>query len=237
MHDSAGVGGRYEEEIRKWIERSLPVGWAPAGWEPARTGHEGVLTVGGLVGGYRRYLSRIWGEDWQQVEMDENQVREYRATLERAREMMRAGRPRGDSRGSSTGRQRINWGGDKDMMREGKQLLGEARGRYGHLDDGLERRWTARVLEDLTGDYGSWAAAVFGDRELRRLREKWAERGVSLSDRKAGMEVVGDAYWYVIGREPEATWDRPRSFLEQNADRYGLDLGIVGADGRWVRTG
>ena len=122
-------------------------------------------------------------------------------------------------------------------MQEGKRLIADARRRYGQLDATMGKLWTARVLEDLAGDYGPWAAAVFGNRELRRLRKKWTERGVSLSDRKTGMEVVGHAYWYVIGREPKAPWNEPRNILEQNADKYGLDLGIVGADGRWVRTG
>lgn len=233
VYGSAAVKQRYDEEVAKWIERSLRVGWAPAGWEPAKTGHEGVLTVAELVGGYRRYLVGTWGEDWPRVEMDEGQVREYQAALERARELMRAGRSRGNSRG----RRRVRWGGDRELMRQGKHLLVEARGRYRHLDDSLERLWTARVLDDLVGDYGPWAAAVLGDRELRQLRNKWTERGVTLSDRKAGMEVVGNAYWHVIGREPKAPWDMPRSFLEQNANQYGLDLGIIGADGHWVRTG
>jgi hypothetical protein len=232
VHGSAEVQANYEIAVRDWIERSLRVGWAPAGWKPAETRHEGVLTVGELVVGYRRYLARTTGEGWVHAEIDESQARAYRAALERAREMMRAGRPRGDS----SSRERGKRGGDKGMMREGKRLIAEARRRYGHLDDSLERCWTARVLDDLVGDHGTWAAAVLGDRELRRLREKWAERGVSLSDRKAGMEVIGDAFWYVIGREPEAPWDRPRDFLEQNADRFGLDLGMVGADGRWVRS-
>jgi hypothetical protein len=241
VHGSEGIEDRYEAAVRDWIRRSLEVGWAPAEWKPAETGHEGVLTVAELVGGYRRNLDRSWGDDWQQVEIDEGQVREYRAALDRARELMRAGRPRGDSsgrqRGDPRGRLRIKWGGDKEMFREGKKFLDEARGRYGYLDDGLERRWTARVLDDLIDDYGSWAAAVLGDRELRLLRKKWTERGVSLSDRKSGMKVVEDAYRYVIGRKPRAPWNLDRSVLEQNAQEFGLDLGAMGADGRWVRTG
>src|SRR4051794_37921270 len=61
VYGSAEVERKYEEAVRAWIERSLEVGWAPAGWEPDRTGHEGVLTVGELVGGFRRYLDRTWG--------------------------------------------------------------------------------------------------------------------------------------------------------------------------------
>ena len=222
---SAGVRERYEEEIGEWIERSLPVGWAPAGWEPARTGHEGVLTVEELVAGYRRHLAGGWGAGWWHAGAEPYVVREYREALERAHELMRKGRRRGD------------WSGDRRISREGKRLVLDARRRFGHLDDRLEKLWAARVLNDLVRDYGPMAAAVLGDRELRQLRGRWAADGRSLGDRKAGMVVVKDAYCYVVRREPRAPWDLDRGYLEEHAHEYGLDLGIVGADGRWVRTG
>lgn len=224
VHGSDGVEGKYEEERRVWIELSLEVGWAPAEWKPAETGHEGVLTVGELVAGYRVRMDDVWGLGWQRVGVDPCEVEEWRAALERGWSLIRRGRRRG------------NWGGDREMVREGKQLVAEARVRFGHLDEACGKLWYARVLDDLEGDYGPWAAAVLGDRELRRLRKKWAEEGRSLSDRKTGMGVVRDAYCYVVGRQARAEWDLAREYLEQNADQFGLDRGIVRADGRWVRT-
>ena len=221
VYGSAGVEERYGEEIREWIERSLQIGWAPAGWQPDRTGHEGVLTVEGLVGGFRRYLNEIWGENWEPFEPDPGKVQEFRAEQERARELMRRGR----------------WERDKKTLREGKLLSLQVRRRFQALDQSLERLWTSRVLGDLFEDMGSMAAAVVGDRELRQLRKKWTELDVPLVDRKAGMAVVRDAFFHVIGREPWAPWDLERSYLERNAHLYGVDFGVVGPDGRWVRTG
>jgi len=229
VHGSAGAIERYEQEIWKWVSQSLQVGWAPAGWQPAQTGHDGVLTVQGLVGGFKRYLESAWGEGWQLFEADPDQLREYKEALERARELRREGRPRKLDR-------KVRWMGDREMVRESKRLGLEARLRYGHLDVGLDRLWTAKVLSDLLGRFGRMASAVSGDRELRQLRAKWKADGCSLSDRKTGMEVVQDAYWHVIGRKPEAPWDLDRSVLEKEPQRYGLDFGTVGADGRWVRT-
>ncbi|SIO63342.1 hypothetical protein SAMN05444166_7318 [Singulisphaera sp. GP187] len=229
LDGSARAIGRYEEEIREWVSRSLHVGWGPAGWQPATTGHEGVLTVEGLVAGYRRHLDEVWGVEWQRGEMSSEEVLEYRTALERGRELTREGRPR------KLG-QEVRWMGDRQLVRKGKLFVLEARRRYGHLDACIKRLWAAQVLQDLIDKFGPMSVAVIGDRELRRLRKAWDARGHSLSDRKSGMEVVRDAYCHVIGREARAPWDLDRSQLERNADRFGLDRGVVGPDGRWVRT-
>ena len=220
VYGSAGVEERYGEEIREWIERSLQIGWAPAGWQPDRTGHEGILTVEGLVGGFRRYLNEIWRENWEQVEPDPGRVKEFRAEQERARELMRRGR----------------WERDRNTLREGKLLSIQVRRRFEGLDQSLERLRAIQVLGNLIEDFGDTAAAVFGDRESRRLINKWTEFGVPLVDRKAGMALVRDAFFHVTGREPWAPWDLERSYLERNAHRFGVDFGVVGPDGRWVRT-
>jgi hypothetical protein len=225
VYGSAGAKERYEKEVWDWTQWLLEVGWAPAEWKPAETGHSRVLTVGELVEGYRWHLAELWGEGWQRVRIDEDQVRAYREALDRGREQMKRGR-------------RIDgsvW--DRQGFREGKQLVDEARRRYGHLDEGLKKQWTEEVLDELLGDFGPVAAAVLGDRELRRLRGKLASRDLSFIDRKTGMGVVREAYCYVIGRKPCAPWNKDRSHLKQKANEYGVDLGIVGADGRWVRTG
>lgn len=221
---SAEINERYNKEVRDWIQWLLEAGSAPAEWKPAETGHEGVLTVGELVEGYRRHLTDVWGEGWQRVTIEEDRVREYGEALERGWDQMRRGR-RTDS---------SIW--DREGFREGKQLVEEARRRFGYLDEGRKKQWTAEALDDLLGKFGQMAAAVLGDRELRQLRRKWSVRGRSVVDRQAGMRVVKDAYCYVIGREPRAPWNLDRGSLEQKADEYGLDLGIVGDDGRWVRT-
>jgi len=69
LHGSAEAHERYDQEIREWVSRSLQVGWAPAGWQPAETGHNGVLTVQGLVEGYRRRLDAVWGLGWRRDEI------------------------------------------------------------------------------------------------------------------------------------------------------------------------
>lgn len=224
------VEARYEEEVRRWIEESLRVGWAPAGWRPAETGHEGVLTVADLVDGYGRRLESNWGRDWRRVELDPLRVREYQEALEEARRLRREGR-------ASEGRKPRKWVGDRLRVRESRRLAGEARVRHGRLDADLDKERTARVLDDLVVEFGPTAAAVLGDRELRRLREKWAEEGLPLADRRLAARVVKDAYRYVVGRDPWAPWDVPRSRLEREVDRFGLDLGAVGKDGRWARSG
>jgi len=224
-HGSVEADARYEEAVRDWSRWSLEVGSAPAGWKPAETGHEGVLTVGQLVEGYRRHLAEVRGEGWQRVGIEEDRVPEYEKALERGWEKMRTARRKGGS----------VW--DRDGFREGKERVQEARRRYGHLDEGRERRWTVEVLDDLLGEFGRMAAAILGDRELRQLRKKWGDRGRSVVDRQAGMGVVTAAYCHVIGREPWAPWNLERGDLERRADTFGLDLGIVRAGGRWVRTG
>jgi hypothetical protein len=225
VHGSEEVEERYEDEVRDWIEWSLEGGSAPAGWKPAETGHEGVLTVGELVEGYRRHLAEIWGAGWQQVRIDEDQAWEYGDALQAGWAQMRSGRVRGGS----------VW--DKDEFQKGKQRVKEARRRYGHLNEGLQKQWAMEVLGDLLREFGPLAAAVLGDKVLRPLRMTWVERGRSLVDRKLGMEVITDAYCYVIGRTPTAPWNLERGVLEQHADEFGVDRGIVRADGRWVRTG
>ncbi len=221
VHGTARAWERYQEEIRGWVERSLRVGWCPEGWEPARTGHEGVLTVGELVQGYGRSLDLSLGEGWRRSEVDPVEVEEYRAALERAREQQRRGR----------------WERDRDLTRDGKLLASEARQRFGHLEADLENHRTAQVLDDLSEAFGPMAAAAFGDRELRVLRQSWAERGRSLVDRKEGTGVIRDAFAVIVGREPWAPHDRDRSYLEAYPHLFGLDLGYVGIDGRWVGTG
>ena len=232
VHGSAAAGHRYDEEIRDWVDRSLRVGWCPESWQPARTGHAGVLTVGGVVEAFGERLAGSWGTGWRDVEVDAVQVRRYREDLERALELIRQARRMGRHDGS---RQEHRGAWDHELLDQGKRLRREAGERFGHLDGGLHRLLTARVLEDLLGDFGPVAAAALGDRELRRLRAKWAGRGLSLSDRKVGMKVVQDAFVHVIGRKPSAPWDLDRSFLERHAEEYGLDLGIVGEGGRWVK--
>src|SRR5262245_37751005 len=91
-YDSPDVETRYQEAIQAWKLRALGVGWAPAGWEPAETGHVGVLTVGELVAGYERYLDSAWGKDWRHVDLDSGQVQEYREALKRGWEQMNRGR-------------------------------------------------------------------------------------------------------------------------------------------------
>lgn len=225
VHGSAQVGERYRGVIQDWIERSLQVGWAPAGWDPGRTGHANVLTVGELVEGYRRYAGEVGGLARREERLDPEEVREYREMLDRGRELMRRGRPAGD------------WSGDRESFREGRSLVEQARRRYGGLDDALERLWNAQVLEDMVGDFGATAAAVMGDHELRMLRKKWTERGVPLSDRKGGLRFVRAVFSHVIGRGPRAEWNLERKHLQENAHEFGLDFGHVAADGRWVRTG
>jgi len=188
------------------------------------------LTVEDLVEGYRRHLDEFWGSGWRRDEIDPDQFLAYREARGKARELIRQGRPR-----MLDGK--VHWVGDRQMLREGKQLAREARRLHGHLDAAEERLWAARVLEDLVAGFGPISAAVVGDRELRQLRGKWAGQGRSLADRKAGMEWVRDAYYYVIGREPWAPWDLDRVYLERHAHEFGLDLGSVGPDGRWVRSG
>jgi hypothetical protein len=221
VRGTTGIRERYEEEIRVWVELSLRVGWCPEGWEPALTGHEGVLTVGELVQGYGRSLDLSLGEGWKRSEVDPVEVDEYRTTLERAREQQRRGR----------------WERDHDLTRDGKLLASEARQRFGHLEADLENHRAALVLDDLAEAFGPMAAAAFGDRELRVLRRSWAERGRSLVDRKAGTGVIRDAFAVVVGREPWAPHDRDRRYLEAYPHLFGLDLGYVETDGRWVRTG
>ena len=221
VRGAAGTRERYDEEIRGWVERSLRGGWCPEGWEPARTGHEGVLTVRELVQGFRTALDLTLGERWRRSEQDPVEVEEYRATLERAREQGRRGR----------------WSRDHDLIREGKLLALEARQRFGHLETDLANHYTAQVLEDLSESCGPMAAAAFGDRELRIIRQNWSEKGHSLVDRKEGTGVIKDAFAVVVGREPWAPHDLYRSHLEAEPHLFGLDLGYVGTNGRWVRTG
>ena len=221
VYGTSEAGHRYEQEIQGWVEGSLKVGWCPEGWEPARTGHEGVLTIGGLVVGYGRYLDQSLGMGWRRPEIDPVEAEEYRAALERAREQMRRGR----------------WGRDKELARDGKLIASEARRRFGHLEAGLDRLRTAQVLDDLGEAFGLMAAAAFGDRELRVLRRRWTDQGRPLVDRKEGTGVIRDAFAIVVGREPWAPHDRDRTYLEAYPHLFGLDVGYVGTDGRWVRTG
>ncbi len=220
IYGTSQAGQRYAEEIAAWIERALEVGWCPDGWEPARTGHEGVLTVGGLVEGYRRYLDGIWGRGWRQVVVGAEDMDEYRKALERAWGLMRRGR----------------WEGDPDQVRDGRRLKSETRHRFEHLEADLGHFRTARMLTDLHDAYGSLAAAAFGDRELRALRRMWHDRGCSLAERKQGNATIRDAFVVVIGRRPKAPHDCARGFLEANPHLYGLDVGSMGSDGRWAKS-
>jgi hypothetical protein len=95
----------------------------------------------------------------------------------------------------------------------------------GRLRKRASGRAAAGALGDLRGAHAGMAAAVFGDREFRRLKKRWADRGDPPAARRKA-EAVVQAFLVVTGRRPHARWNRSGDQLKGRQD-YGLDVGYL----------